>query len=74
MTLKFCDKTKTPCTQMQIHVFLKTRIAFLCFSLLSTGKWHFQVPKKAGFRKWSPEQSFLIMTHVITHMPSSGTY
>ena len=60
MTLKFCDKTKTPCTQMQIHVFLKTRIAFLCFSLLSTSKWHFQVPKK--------------VTYVTTHMLSSGSY
>ena len=58
MTLKFCDKTKTPYTQIQIHVFLKTRIAFLCFSLLSTSKWHFQVPK----------------TYVTTHMLSSGSY
>ena len=60
MTLKFCDKTKTPYTQIQIHVFLKTRIAFLCFSPLSTSKWHFQVPKK--------------VTYVTTHMLSSGSY
>ena len=49
MTQKFCDKTKTPYSQIHIHVFLNLRIAFLCFSLLSTSKWHFQVPKKQGF-------------------------
>ena len=60
MTLKFCDKSKTPYSWIQIHVFLKMRIAFLCFSLLSTSKWHFQVPKK--------------VTYVTTHMLSSGSY
>lgn len=60
MTLKFCDKSKTPYSWIQIHVFLKMRIAFLCVSLLSTSKWHFQVPKK--------------MTYVTTRMLSSGPY
>ena len=58
MTLKFCDKTKTPYTQIQIHVFLKMRIAFLCFSLLSTSKWHFQVPKKQGFENGPKNRVF----------------
>ena len=38
MTQKFCDKTKTPYTQIEIHVILKMRTAFLCFNILSTVK------------------------------------